>query len=323
MRTAKCDTDSAPVVLGIDTSNYTTSVALVDRDGGTVADVRRLLEVKRGERGLRQQEALFQHIKNLPELLAAASDEIDLPGRLAAVAVSTRPRPQEGSYMPVFLAGETVARSVATAMAVPLYTFSHQEGHIAAAAPQQETPFHAFHLSGGTCELLSVRESAGENAYDIEIVGGTRDISFGQLLDRIGVFLGLEFPAGSALDTIALAEKESVEGLPPIRIRDRWIHLAGAETAYRQRLTEADRAKDALIRTLFEQVATTIAAMTEGLRDTVLIGGVSESAFIRQALAERTDLLFSEKGLGQDNAVGMARLGSKALWQDDRSASIN
>ena len=186
--------------LGLDTSNYTTSAALFDGEEGYNAG--KLLEVPKGQLGLRQSEALFQHIKALPDRM----QELRKTGPLkdvAAVAASTRPREVEGSYMPCFLAGESLGRSLAHTLNVPFFAVSHQQGHLAAAAWSAghmellDRPFLAWHLSGGTTELLYV-EPDGVNVR-AEKIGGTSDISAGQLIDRTGVLLGLAFPAGREL----------------------------------------------------------------------------------------------------------------------------
>lgn len=186
-------------VLAFDTSNYTTSVAAVDLSGNILADERKLLAVKKGDRGLRQSHALFQHMENIPDLVKKVMKEIRKE-ELCAVAVSDRPRPVEGSYMPVFLAGVNFARTLASALDLPVYYFSHQEGHIAAVCGALEENIRtvSFHMSGGTGEILSVCGCRPE-----KIIGGTRDLSFGQIIDRVGVALGCSFPAGAALDEIA------------------------------------------------------------------------------------------------------------------------
>ena len=118
-------------ILGIDTSNYKTSVAVVTEQGEILCNIQEFLTVKQGERGLRQSDAFFQHVLKIPELAGKA---IETAGdrKPAAVSVSTRPRPVEGSYMPVFQAGLSAAKLIASAWTVPLFTFSHQEGHIEA-----------------------------------------------------------------------------------------------------------------------------------------------------------------------------------------------
>lgn len=191
------------LILGIDTSNYTTSAALSDLTGNIIADERRVLKVSQGQRGLRQSDALFQHVENLPEILKKVmTDARKQMGNfeIAAVCASDRPRPVEGSYMPVFRAGMSNAEIISSLLDIPLYYFSHQEGHIAAVCgvlPESQRTV-SFHMSGGTGEML---ETLGCKPF--RIVGGTKDISFGQLIDRTGVALGSGFPAGALLDDIA------------------------------------------------------------------------------------------------------------------------
>ena len=93
---------------GIDTSNYTTSVAVFD--GEHIIQNKKLLTVKKGERGLRQSDALFQHTVNLPVLISKLKSEIG-DADIEAFGVSNRPRNIEGSYMPCFLAGESAAEA--------------------------------------------------------------------------------------------------------------------------------------------------------------------------------------------------------------------
>ena len=190
--------------LGIDTSNYTTSAAAFDgRDG---VNRSRLLDVAPGQLGLRQSDALFSHVKRLPVLMEQLFSAVS-PGEIQAVAVSTRPRAVEGSYMPCFLAGVAVAKSLAAALGVPCHEVSHQQGHVAAALwsagrmDLMDKPHLAWHLSGGTTELLSITPE-GKNVR-AEKIGGTSDISAGQIMDRTGKLLALPFPAGKALDQLS------------------------------------------------------------------------------------------------------------------------
>ena len=193
-------------ILGIDTSNYTTSVALASEDG--FRQSRKILSVGKGECGLRQSNALFLHTVNLPEMMR----ELKPMGKIDAVAYSAYPRDVEGSYMPCFLAGQAAAESVSAALDVPLYRFSHQAGHLMAAVKTcgdesvGKKPFLAFHASGGTTELLYA-EPNEEIGFSAEIVGCTKDISAGQLVDRVGVMLGLPFPCGGELEKLALQSR--------------------------------------------------------------------------------------------------------------------
>ena len=308
------------LILGIDTSNYTTSAALVSLDGSIVKDERKLLDVKRGERGLRQQEALFQHIRNMPAIFCGIFDGPDTLGRIVAVSVSVRPRPVEGSYMPVFTAGESYAESLAVALGVPLYRFSHQEGHIAAAAHgtklENADRFIMFHLSGGTTEAVLCEAQGDGRSYTI--IGGTKDISFGQLIDRTGVALGYGFPAGRELDVLAYAasesDRESVK-LPKIKVTDGYINLSGIETAVLREIENGASTRQ-VAKTLFDRTADAITKMAldlsvmYGTESVLLAGGVSASRYIRDKINETAPfIVFGDPALSSDNAVGTALLG--------------
>ena len=321
-------------VLGIDTSNYKTSVALTDTSGRILADIREFLKVRQGERGLRQSDALFQHVEKLPELVRQAFDQAG-PVNLRAVSVSNRPRPIEGSYMPVFKAGVSTALSIGAACGVPVYEFSHQEGHLEAAAAscgfKNEKQFLAYHLSGGTCELLLASKT--ENGYHLDIIGGTKDISFGQVLDRVGVFLGYDFPAGAALDRIALSAGEESKVLKKIPLSGLFVNLSGIDTQCRRAVSLSEDEKegqgvvDAVIRELFTRIAEALAKLTEeaiketGIRKILFSGGVACSESIRRHLDEMlrgksAEVAFGTPLMSQDNAVGTALLGVMAYGNE-------
>lgn len=321
-------------VLGIDTSNYKTSVAIVDLNGNTVSDVRKLLSVERGERGLRQSNALFQHVENLPHLMAKAFEKAD-KNDICAVAVSSKPRPTEGSYMPCFNAGLSLAKSIGSVLNVPVYEFSHQEGHIEAiinnSCFSDKSDFIVYHLSGGTCEMLHVTQNAA--GYSIEIIGGSKDISYGQVLDRAGVAMGLDFPAGEALDKIALnasahSKTQLLKGIP---VSDTRINLSGIDSQFRRLLErdDIDEIKDGLVCELFRRIAASLVKMTENAykmtetSDFAFVGGVSGSEFVKKFLIDafkksNIKLLFGDSLLSQDNAVGTALLGVKKYGTQTR-----
>lgn len=301
------------LILGIDTSNYKTSVAITDKNGIIISDCRKTLTVKPGEKGLRQSEAFFQHINNLPALIEMAIKNCD-GKNISAVSVSARPRPIEGSYMPVFKAGESIGRSIAAALRVNLFEFSHQEGHIKAVQYyskfKHEKKLLCFHLSGGTCELLKVENDV------IQIIGGSKDISFGQLLDRIGVGLGCQFPAGEELDKLARIEKPS-HILKKIEMDGLWFNLSGMETKALRNLETPG-----LIPELFEKISDLLVQATEEaviqtkIENVLFTGGVAESLTLRDMINHKlkSKVVFGDKDLSSDNGVGVSLLGGNALW---------
>ena len=298
-------------VLGLDTSNYTTSAAVFDGREGHNAG--RLLDVRPGELGLRQSDALFQHVRRLPEMMDRLSAQGLLEG-LEAVGASTAPRRAEGSYMPCFLAGSSQGQSLGAALGVPFFAFSHQEGHLAAAAWSAghvellERPFLAWHLSGGTTELL-LAEPAGDG-WRCEILGGTSDISAGQLIDRTGAALGLRFPAGKALD--ALAGEGTGKGYP-VRLQEMTFSLSGMENQVkdmvRRGIPGEDVARFALDTVSGVVVRATQRAMARFPGLPVLCsGGVASNRRLRAALEEACGAIFARPEYATDNALGIALL---------------
>lgn len=303
-------------VLGLDTSNYTTSVAVFDGCSGK--NESRLLEVRPGERGLRQSDALFQHVRQLPKLFRRLEAE-GLLGNLRAVGASTRPRAVEGSYMPCFLAGASQGESLARTLGVPFFPVSHQQGHLAAAAWSAghmellDAPFLAWHLSGGTTELLRV-EPEGASAR-AEILGGARDISAGQLIDRAGVLMGLPFPAGKALDE--LSRQAGDRRGYPVKLDGLAFSLSGMENQVRGRLAAgAERAEVAGF--VLETVCGVVGRATqEAMRlypglPLLCSGGVASNRLLRERLSAQ-GALFALPEYSADNAMGTAILAHRAL----------
>ncbi len=308
------------IILGIDTSNYTTSVALVDTDGNLLANIKRPLPVKDGECGLRQSDAVFAHIKNLPSAMDEAGKILD--GRTpVAIGVSAKPRNQDGSYMPCFLSGVAAATTAANSIGIPLYRFSHQCGHIMAALHSSGRldlcdgrDFCAFHVSGGTTE--TVRAHLEADGFHAELVGGSRDLHAGQLIDRVGVMMGLDFPAGPALEKLALSYKGKVAKRKP-SVDGCYANLSGVQNIA-EKLWKETNDKEAVAAFVLTHIAQTLAAITEnytvafGKMPTVYAGGVMSCSVIKKILCERFECAFAEPALSADNAVGTAFLAKNA-----------
>ena len=303
------------IYLGFDTSNYTTSIAAYEN--GNVINIRKILEVSEGKRGLRQSDALFMHIKALPKLYGSL--EIDF-NKVAAVGVSDKPRREEGSYMPVFLAGEGFAACCAKTLGVPLYKFSHQEGHIMAALENSgyndfdKERFISLHLSGGTTEIL-LTEFTGQ-AFNTEIIGGTKDISAGQLVDRIGVLMGMKFPAGREMERLAASAADMVK--LPVSVDGAYMNFSGTETKAASMIGKYENA--AIVKGIFDAVSRTLsktincALKKTGCKSVLAAGGVMANAYIRHFLENNINgnVYFAKTELSSDNAVGTAILAKYA-----------
>ncbi len=305
--------------LGIDTSNYRTSAAVCDEDGNVVKNVRQLLPVKDGELGLRQSDALFLHTKALPQIMSEIGAY-----PFSAVGFSARPRDVEGSYMPCFLAGQSVASGIASAMGVPLYPFSHQAGHIKAAAysckdtalsdgksffdlteGEQKGRFLTFHLSGGTTEALLYDKG------EVTLLGKTLDLNAGQVVDRVGVMLGLPFPSGEELEKLSIG-KPTTKGIK-ISVKGFDCNMAGAENIAKKMLAGGESREDIAAFAL-DFVIKTIDKMTENIMQEypelpiLYAGGVAACGRMKTVFEKKYNCAFALPQYSGDNAAGTALL---------------
>ena len=300
------------MILGIDTSNYKTSAACLGIGRKIWQSEGRFLDVEHGKLGLRQSEALFKHTKYLPDVI----ERLKMTEPLEAVAYSDKPREVEGSYMPCFLAGRCTAESIGRLLHVPVYHFSHQQGHIASALfsvdrlELLERPFLAWHLSGGTTELLIVRPDE-EMICRTEIIGGTTDISAGQAIDRCGVSLSMDFPSGVYVERAAL-RSESRDGYTA-KCTDGHFSLSGLENKFKDLIAKGVSPED-VCRFTLNSVSSTIVKATVWARKkyrglpVLFSGGVSVCSILQDHFSGMDNIYFAQKGLGGDNALGAALL---------------
>ena len=297
--------------LGIDTSNYTTSAALYDSDAGTIRQDKKLLPVKPGEKGLRQSDAVFHHTVQLPDRI----DALQLPEGIAGIGVSTRPRSVEGSYMPCFLVGEGTARMLGAALHVPVYRTSHQIGHILAALYSAgqlsllNEPFLAFHVSGGTTDcVLCEPEENGADPVCVPPVSGSLDLKAGQAIDRVGVMMGLSFPCGMELETLAMQSDRQFHYKPTMRGLD--CCLSGLENQCSAMLDKGGSREDTA-RFCLTAISEVLREMTKraltqcGDLPVLYAGGVMSDVLIRERL-EGKRRYFAAPAFSCDNAAGTA-----------------
>lgn len=302
--------------VGFDTSNYTTSAAVCDGEGRVVANIKIPLPVKEGQRGLRQSDAVFEHTRNLPTVCQRLL-EVLKDYETVAVGVSVRPRDAEGSYMPCFLAGRSAAYAFATAAGVEVNELSHQNGHIRAALYSagadkllRSERFLAFHVSGGTTEALLVTPNA--DGFSVELVGETDDINGGQAIDRVGVALGLAFPAGAELEKLA-KEYEGKIYSHPVCVKDCRCSLSGVENIAAKIYKDTED-KSAVAAFVFDFIGRTLDEMRRqitskyGPMPVIFAGGVMSNRIMRERLSRDCEAYFCEPEFSSDNAAGIALL---------------
>ena len=304
------------VYIGIDTSNYTTSISISNQNGEIIANIKKLLDVKMGERGLRQSDAVFSHVKNFSILAQELEKAIEGYG-VGAIGVSTVPRDIEGSYMPCFLVGKAVADMIAATHNAPVFEFSHQAGHIMAALYSSgnaekllEDSFVAFHVSGGTTEALYVTPKNGK--FDVKIIADTADISAGQSIDRAGVMMGLKFPCGREMEQLA----SHYDGKLPkakICVKNGKCNFSGLENIAQKLYADTEDASFVSAYVL-NFVAETLLKLTDDIREEypnipiLYAGGVMSNKYLQNRLLRFDNTYFATPEFSSDNAAGIALL---------------
>lgn len=301
--------------LGIDTSNYTTSVALYNSENNTVVNSKKLLPVKDGEKGIRQSDAVFHHTLQLPDLICQTFNEkfcID------AIGVSVRPCNIDNSYMPCFLAGMSVARSLASVNNIPLYRFSHQDGHIVSALYSADKldlineRFIAFHISGGTSQTVLVEPDG--NYFKTTLISDSLDLKAGQAVDRVGLMLGLKFPCGPELEKMALKSNTEFKKIKVFR-KDGFFSLSGVENKCKKMLDDGVPYNDIALYCI-EFIQSALEDSVDEITDKygnlplVFSGGVMSNTIIRKNMQNKYNAFFAEPQYSSDNACGIAVLAS-------------
>ncbi len=301
--------------LGIDTSNYTTSVALYNENG--VLQKKKLLPVKDGERGIRQSDAVFHHTKAYPDLLEELFNEAGNP-EIFGIGASVKPTTQDGSYMPCFLVGEGIAKAISVSNDIPFFSFSHQQGHIAAALYSANKTqllneeFLCFHISGGTTDLVLCTPD-DEDIFKAKLIAHSSDLKAGQAVDRIGVKMEIPFPAGKGIEKLALNSEKNYKN--KIKLFDGNCSLSGLENKCLKMLENNEPACD-IAKFLLSYIADTVSAMTEyalkeyGNLPLVFAGGVMSNVIIKEIITSRFNCSFAEPEFSCDNAAGIAYLTS-------------
>lgn len=303
--------------LGIDTSNYTTSVCIYNATQNKIHSKRKLLEVGEGKLGLRQSEAVFQHNKNLPDLILDVN--LEYIGEIVAYGASDKPRNKEKSYMPCFKVGSGLAKTLGIVSKTPYYYFTHQQGHIASALfsinkmNMINDRFISFHVSGGTTDAILCDNK--KELLCCEQIGTSLDLHAGQLIDRVGLMLGLKFPCGKGLEELALECNEEMQILPTMKGND--CCLSGFENKANELLIKG-YSKNYIAKYTLMAVAETLYSMLipinkkYGRIPILFTGGVMSNTIIREFINKwvYSPLLFSDPDFATDNAVGIAVLTS-------------
>ena len=306
------------ITLGIDTSNYASSIAVIDYEKNKILlNEKQFLPVKQGECGLRQQDAVFGHIKNLIDMLELVHNKFDL-SCVQAVGVSVKPTNEDGSYMPCFLVGKLLSQMVKAVKDVPVIQTTHQDGHLNSAlfSLNDENLYNqkiiVFHVSGGTTDMILV-----ENGQITQTVGSSNDLFAGQAVDRLGVKLGFAFPAGVYVSQLAKECDEIIK--PKVSVKGLNCNLSGLQNQC-EKLIEEGRDNAYVCKYCLSFISRTLIKMAENAREVygklpiVFVGGVMSSDTIQKIVQDNLDdVRFVQPVFSSDNAIGTAAVAARKV----------
>lgn len=185
------------LILAIESSCDETSVAVI-KDGQEILSNIVASQIKSHQRfgGVVPEVASRHHVEQITICLEDALAQAQVkPTDLTAVAVTYGP-----GLVGSLLIGISAAKAFAWTHQLPLIPVNHMAGHIYAArlVKPLQFPLMALLVSGGHTELVYM---AADGTY--EIIGETRDDAAGEAYDKVGRVLGLTYPSGKEIDTLA------------------------------------------------------------------------------------------------------------------------
>lgn len=304
--------------LGIDTSNYATSLAVFDTNAGeVVCDCKRFLPVPGGSTGPAPERCAVPPYRR-PAGNAGRTGQKGEPDADRSCRRIRQAPPVDGSYMPCFLAGVSAATAFCAAKGIPLVQTTHQQGHISAAlfAASGADLFGkeelVFHVSGGTTDLLHCK-----GPDSITCIGTSSDLYAGQAVDRLGVRLGYAFPAGIYVSQLAAACTENIK--PKVSVRGTTCSLSGLQNQCEKLLAEG-KSPEYVSKYCLLCVAETLRRMAAAALErnpglpVVFAGGVMSSEIVRDYITKRMQYAYFVPGkFASDNAIGVSILAAREI----------
>ena len=319
------------LILGIETSCDETSAAVVGDigEGGKLVALSNIvasqIETHRLYGGVVPEIAGRAHIEAISGVVERALSEAKVQiSDLDGVAVTTHP-----GLIGALLVGVNFAKAFAFANKLPLISVNHIHAHTAASYLTEtppKPPYLSLVVSGGHTSFYLVKSYT-----EYVELGGTRDDAAGEAFDKIGRVIGLQYPAGAAMDRlahegIACGRRLDLKLPSPALTGDNLdFSFSGLKTAalnylnkLAQQKVEVDRPAFAALYTdtVCSAVAKKIpqAIKMSGAKQLVMSGGVAANSHLRAAVGKAcekagAELILPPISLCGDNGVMVAAQG--------------
>ncbi|MEN8225528.1 MAG: tRNA (adenosine(37)-N6)-threonylcarbamoyltransferase complex transferase subunit TsaD [Bacteroidota bacterium] len=285
------------LILGIESSCDETSAAVI-QDTKILANIIAGQEVHRNYGGVVPELASRAHQQNIVPVIHQALSKAKIKkNQLDAVAFTRGP-----GLLGSLLVGTSFAKAFSLALNIPIIEVDHLKAHILSHFIRDDEsiavpgfPFLCLTVSGGHTQIVRV-----DDPYSFTILGQTIDDAAGEAFDKAAKILGLPYPGGPVIDSLAREGDPYAFRFPKPRIGDFNYSFSGLKTSFLYLVRDALR-KDpdfidkekanlaasiqrTIIETLMDKL--TLAAKNTGIKDIALAGGVSANSGLRSAITE-------------------------------------
>ncbi len=309
-------------ILGIETSCDETAVAVVEDAKNVVSSI---IASQAAEHsiygGVVPEIASRRHIENITQLVRKCIESANLTlNNIDGIAVTFGP-----GLVGALLVGINFAKGLSFALKKPLIAVNHLKAHIAANYVTDKSltpPFLGLIISGGHCNIVRVK-----NYCEFELIGETVDDSIGEAYDKVGRALGIAYPAGAIIDSMAKLGDENAYIFPKPKVEGSMYNFSfsGLKTAVLNVINSEKMQNKVVdiknIAASFQKTACDIvcekiflAAKRLGEKKIVACGGVCANSRIRSELKKYSELnnirlYLPNLNLCTDNAVMVAAQG--------------
>ena len=214
-------------ILGIESSCDDTSAAIL-KNGIVLSNIIANQNIHKKYGGVVPELASRAHLSNIIPVIDAALKEANVKlKQISAIAFTRGP-----GLMGSLIIGTEFSKGLALSLDIPVIDVNHMQAHILVHFINNSNlkptfPFLGVTISGGHTQFILVEEH-----FKMKIIGQTLDDAIGEAFDKCGKKIGLDYPAGPEIDTLAREGNELKYKFPLPKVKNGNISYSGTKTAF-------------------------------------------------------------------------------------------